>query len=843
MNLQDRLLAQLYALGGAAVAWLGTTWRGPLNRMRQPKSVAFYLLAMSASLVVPAMAVCGYGLVSHLRSEAATARQSLVRAAADISADIDREISGLVTVLETLGTSISLDRGDLAQFHERAAVALNRRRAYVLLLDTSLQQLLNTRVPYGTPLPATSDPDAAVVLATRSLHVSNVLRGAVSGQRGVNIALPIIRESAVAYILVLSIPAARLEETVAAFDAPQGWTVRLVDRKLQALASAPPDSVAPAPQQGGLALSERVARDGAVWIEAATVSSLTGWRTLVSAPRALIDAPLWQSLAWLGTAGLLTSALAVAFCLYFSRKLVRAMATIQSATYRLAVGRKVQPEPLPLLEATNVMNALAQASILIDARARQVLESEARYQAALRVGRMGSWETDFIAGTRTWSQEALDLFQLSLPSNKGTVGGPADELRAAMHPDDRHLLDRYHRLIQTQDEIDAEYRIVRPDGSVCHLTGRGKVSARCADGSPHILVNVVADMTDRAVAEQRAAERSKELEAAKARFEALVQATAQIVWSATPTGEVAENSPTWRAFTGQSYDEWKGTGWLQAVHPEDRGRTQSAWREAVASAAPYIVEYRLRHVSGVYRWTSARGVALKNSEGEVTAWVGMNEDIADRKLRDEHLQLVMRELSHRTKNLLAVIQSIASRTFRDDVAGAGSVQTFVDRLHGIAVSHDLLVRGEWSGASLEELVIAHLKPFGAVPSSSVSIGGPPVILKPAVAQTIGLALHELATNAAKYGALGEGGGRLEVAWDTASNGTGSLLSLNWRETPAARAQPSQAAGFGRMLLEQIVASSMNGRSTYRIGEEGVAWRLTVPLEEVESREHDAPLTR
>ncbi len=136
-------------------------------------------------------------------------------------------------MLETLGTSISLDRGDLAQFHERAAVALNRRRAYVLLLDISLQQLLNTRVPYGTPLPATSDPDAAVVLATRSLHVSNVLRGAVSGQRGVNIALPIIRDSAVAYILVLSVPAARLEETVAAFDAPQGWTVRLVDRKLR----------------------------------------------------------------------------------------------------------------------------------------------------------------------------------------------------------------------------------------------------------------------------------------------------------------------------------------------------------------------------------------------------------------------------------------------------------------------------------------------------------------------------------------------------------------------------------------------------------------------------------
>jgi two-component sensor histidine kinase len=214
----------------------------------------------------------------------------------------------------------------------------------------------------------------------------------------------------------------------------------------------------------------------------------------------------------------------------------------------------------------------------------------------------------------------------------------------------------------------------------------------------------------------------------------------------------------------------------------------------------------------------------------------MNEDISDRKRRDEHLQLVMRELSHRTKNLLAVIQSIASRTFRDDVAGPAGVQTFVDRLHGLAVSHDLLVRGEWSGASLEELVTAHLAPFGAVPSRTVSISGPPVLLKPAVAQSIGLALHELATNAAKYGALGEGGGRLDVAWEIATNGSGSLLSLRWRERPAGGAQATQTAGFGHMLLERIVASSMSGRSTYEIAEEGVSWQLTAPLEEVQSEE-------
>jgi PAS domain S-box-containing protein len=836
MEFLERLLERLRRLRGAGFAWLAQAWPGLWNRLQRPKSLSFYLLMMSVSLVVPAMAVATYGVVGHLRSEAAGARQQLVRAAADLSADIDRELSGLITVLETLASSVSLARGDLAQFHERASSALGPRQAYVLLLDPSGQQRLNTRVPYGTPLPATSDPATAkVVVQSRSLYVSDGFVGGVSGQRVVNIAVPIVRDGAVRQILALTINASRFEAVIAAFDAPKAWSVRLVDRKGQVLAAAPGDSAAPVPETGGPLLTERLADDGTAWIEA-QVSSLTGWRMVVGAPRALIDASFWRSLAWLATAGLLATALAAAFCLYLSRKVVGAMATIQSATYRLALGRQVHAEPLPLLEASNVMHAVAQAGVLVDARTRQLLQSEARYQAALRVGRIGSWETDFVEGTRTWSQEAMDLFQISLPSSKGIVGGPNDELCAAMHPDDRHLLERYHRLIQTLDEIEATYRIVLADGSVRHMAGRGKVIARCIDGSAHILVNVVADVTERAQAEQRVAERSKELELAKARFEALVQATAQIVWSTTPAGEVVEDSPTWRAFTGQTYEGWKGTGWLQAVHPDDRERTLLAWREAVASSSPYNIEYRLCHVSGGYRWTSARGVPLKNSEGEVTAWVGMNEDIADRKRRDEHLQLVMRELSHRTKNLLAVIQSIASRTFRDDVAGPVSVKTFIDRLHGIAVSHDLLVRGEWGGASLQELVTDHLAPFGAVPSKTVSISGPRVLLKPAVAQSIGLALHELATNAAKYGALGDSGGRLDIAWEIATNGSGSLLSLRWSEKPGGGTQPTQTAGFGRMLLERIVASSINGSSTYEIGKKGVLWQLSAPLEEVLSEE-------
>ena len=162
------------------------------------------------------------------------ARQQLVRAAADLSADIDRELSGLITVLETLASSVSLARGDLAQFHERASSALGPRQAFVLLLDANGQQLLNTRVPYGTPLPRTSDPAIAeAVMNSRSLYVSNGFVGTVAGQQVVNIAVPIVRAGAVPNILVLAINASRLDALVAAFDAPEAWSVRLLDRKGQ----------------------------------------------------------------------------------------------------------------------------------------------------------------------------------------------------------------------------------------------------------------------------------------------------------------------------------------------------------------------------------------------------------------------------------------------------------------------------------------------------------------------------------------------------------------------------------------------------------------------------------
>jgi len=331
--------------------------------------------------------------------------------------------------------------------------------------------------------------------------------------------------------------------------------------------------------------------------------------------------------------------------------------------------------------------------------------------------------------------------------------------------------------------------------------------------------------------ERRVEERTRELERAKARLEALITASAQMVWTTTPDGNVVEDSPSWRAFTGQTYDEWKGTGWLNAVHPNDRARTLEAWRKAVEARDKYDVEYRLQHVDGSHHWTNARGMPLLDADEKVTEWVGMNEDITQRKRSEEHAHLIMRELSHRTKNLLAVIASLARRTLDGSRDLESQAEDFVDRIHGLARSHDLLVRGDWRGVSLGDLVNSHLEPFG-FEETRVKVEGPAIEIKPEAAQSIGLALHELATNATKHGALKTAKGKLSVSWKVEPQNGNPALVIEWLEDSVATDGKPAISGFGRLMLEKLVGTSVGGRTEYDVGNGRVLWKLIAPLEDV-----------
>jgi two-component sensor histidine kinase len=249
----------------------------------------------------------------------------------------------------------------------------------------------------------------------------------------------------------------------------------------------------------------------------------------------------------------------------------------------------------------------------------------------------------------------------------------------------------------------------------------------------------------------------------------------------------------------------------------------------------YRVDYRLQSVDGDYRWTAARGVPLLDEDGTVIEWVGMNEDITSDKQAEEHANLIMRELSHRTKNLLAVIASLVRRTFDGNRDPQMQAADFVERIHGLARSHDLLVRGDWRGVSLNELVLSHLEPFGIAPER-LSVEGPPIELRPEAAQNFGLALHELATNATKHGALKRSGtGNLKVKWRIEPNGGEPTLLLEWIEDTLAASGGSLPSGFGRVMLEQLIGASVGGSAKYDLSDARLYWQLKAPLQNIVSR--------
>jgi PAS domain S-box-containing protein len=195
-------------------------------------------------------------------------------------------------------------------------------------------------------------------------------------------------------------------------------------------------------------------------------------------------------------------------------------------------------------------------------------------------------------------------------------------------------------------------------------------------------------------------------------------------------------------------------------------------------------------------------------------------DIAERKRNEEYIQFIMHELSHRSKNLLTVVLGIASQTM-----GRGDLRKFEGRLMALARCHDQLVEKGWEGALIEALIFAQLKPFVDA-ADRIDAAGPSIMLHPEAAQSIGLALHELATNAMKYGALSSPEGRVVIRWDIDDQQTRKIFRLYWGERGGPAVSPPAHEGFGHRLLNRLGKEMMADTEVSLVfAPEGVSWQF------------------
>lgn len=338
-------------------------------------------------------------------------------------------------------------------------------------------------------------------------------------------------------------------------------------------------------------------------------------------------------------------------------------------------------------------------------------------------------------------------------------------------------------------------------------------------------VKIMHDLTERQVTQQRLKE-SEEL------FRLLATNIPQLVFRTKPTGERTWGSPQWEIFTGRSVRTSTGLGWLEAVHPDDRDLTVTRWQEA-QTKGEYYVEHRIKRIEdGEYRWHQTRAKPIGGGEA-AEDWVGTSTDVHEMRKLQETQHVLVAELQHRTRNLLAIVQSIERRTLRTSKTLEEFGAEFEGRLAALGRVQGMLSRTSHALVDLRELVQAELEAHGdgVETRDHVIIQGPPVALPAASAQTLALAIHELATNAVKYGALRYPSGRLSVEWRVeAGSGNERRLVLQWCESGIQLAVGyPERRGYGLELIERALPYQFHAETKLEFAGDGVKCRISAPL--------------
>ncbi len=220
---------------------------------------------------------------------------------------------------------------------------------------------------------------------------------------------------------------------------------------------------------------------------------------------------------------------------------------------------------------------------------------------------------------------------------------------------------------------------------------------------------------------------------------------------------------------------------------------------------------------------------LQDDRGDTIGIIAGAVEITRYKEQEARIRLLMRELTHRSKNLLTVIQAVMRQTANTSPTTADFETRFTARLQSLAGSHDLLVREDWQGASMRELVRSQLGHYSDRDEPQIELTGGPLQIPPDATQHIGMALHELATNAAKYGALSTPTGKVRISWHTAQDTDGRpMCYLSWQETGGPPVERPSRSGFGRVVIERTVARALNGRVSIDYGASGLQWTLEFP---------------
>jgi len=435
-------------------------------------------------------------------------------------------------------------------------------------------------------------------------------------------------------------------------------------------------------------------------------------------------------------------------------------------------------------------------------------------ELAERSAGIGVWDIDMATGMLHGRPRLFQLMGLE-PTSSAV---PIDTLRALRHPDDRdRVADGFQQVLDSgNDFYEVEFRIIRPDGQVRWIFRRGRV-VRDPRGKPVRYGGVDIDVTERKAAEAALAESEE-------RYRTLVDNASDIVATMDLDMRITSMNPAVEDVLGYTPAEVIGTV-LDRLIPDDQLPMQNAMLERKLAG-----EGATRYESDLFRKDGTRCTLEINSRlvldalGAPVALHSIARDITERRNAEARQALLVRELQHRTKNILAVVQSIVLNTLAPGGGVEAARDAIVGRLQAIARAQEFVASGNAGGAPLRDLVDGQLETF----ATRVSVDGPPVYAGAPFAQMFALVVHELATNATKYGSLSQPGGHVDINWEIRDGSTEPQLAFSWTERGGPPVAQPTHQGFGSRLIMAALA----GTPRMEFDSRGFEYRVDVPLSDV-----------
>jgi PAS domain S-box-containing protein len=458
--------------------------------------------------------------------------------------------------------------------------------------------------------------------------------------------------------------------------------------------------------------------------------------------------------------------------------------------------------------------AVAERLRAADQRLRR---NEERLTSAQEVGGVGIWDWNLSSGELWWSSSFCDVTGID-----PQVEPSLDRLIAQIHPNDRDkVAAALASARQGCQRLDIEFRIVRPDGKTEWLVGRAELF-RDGRGNPSHLLGVMIDST-------RIRNAESERDHAHRLIETFFECVPGAAYAKDAEGRMLLGNPGFQSALGHDAPSYIGKTDLELIADQDlaraimehdrtiiqQGRAQSFEEDLV------LPDGRLTH------WLSVKS-PFKGEDGKIEGIIGISLDITERRKAEKRLRYLANEVDHRARNLLGVVLSVVRLTKVDDVAAFRAAIT--GRIKALSRAHSLLAAHHWQGVDLAALVAEELAPFERAGTDRVTMSGPAIMLAPDASQALAMALHELASNAARYGALSAEQGRVRVSWRLSESGDQPHAEIFWNETGGPPVTAPALTGFGFTAIQGAIEHQLGGKAEIEWAPEGMTCRISFPVD-------------